>query len=169
MTGKYNVVELEHSDISTAQAEAHGATTGEFKPELLFCAVNIANHRKVASFEENPTFYIARKKIPHVVWRVDQPETKSMKLELVSIDVFSNTEGFVVVVVARVEFSPLKNAPGTGTNDPRGPKTGRRDFLAQDRRFLEESGAAVREGIEIELPLLVTYACEREETNGTRA
>jgi UDP-N-acetylglucosamine/UDP-N-acetylgalactosamine diphosphorylase len=65
--GKYNVVE--YSEISTAQAEARDATTGE----LLFRAGNIANHfystaflRGVAAFEEDLAFHIARKKIPHV-------------------------------------------------------------------------------------------------------
>ena len=60
--------------------------------------------------------------------------------------------------VARVEeFSPLKNAPGTGADDP---ETSRRDLLAQHRRFLEASGATVREGVEIELSPLVSYAGE---------
>jgi UDP-N-acetylglucosamine/UDP-N-acetylgalactosamine diphosphorylase len=161
--GKYNVVE--YSEISTAQAEARDATTGE----LLFRAGNIANHfyttaflRGVAAFEDDLAFHIARKKIPHVSLSdgatVKPTKPNGMKLELFVFDVFPHTARFAVLEVARAEeFSPLKNAPGTGADDP---ETSRRDLLAQHRRFLEAAGATVREGAEIELSPLVTYAGE---------
>ena len=161
--GKYNVVE--YSEISAAQAEGRDATTGE----LLFRAGNIANHfyttaflRGVAAFEDDLAFHIARKKIPHVSLSdgasIKPTKPNGMKLELFVFDVFPHTARFAVLEVARAdEFSPLKNAPGTGADDP---ETSRRDLLAQHRRFLEEAGATVREGVEIELSPLVSYAGE---------
>ena len=162
--GKYNVVE--YSEISSTQAEARDATTGE----LLFRAGNIANHfytteflRGVAAFEDDLAFHIARKKIPHVSLQDDGAPVKptkpnGMKLEMFVFDVFPHTARFAVLEVARTEeFSPLKNAPGTGADDP---GTSRRDLLAQHRRFLEAAGATVKDGAEIELSPLVTYAGE---------
>ncbi|KAI9453572.1 nucleotide-diphospho-sugar transferase [Lactarius psammicola] len=130
---------------------------------------NIANHfystaflRRVAEFEEDLAFHIARKKIPHVALPTGAPVKPStpngMKLEMFVFDVFPHTERFAVLEVAREEeFSPLKNAPGTGADDP---ETSRRDLLAQHRRFLEAAGAVVKDGVEIELSPLVTYAGE---------
>jgi UDP-N-acetylglucosamine/UDP-N-acetylgalactosamine diphosphorylase len=160
---KYSVVE--YSEITTEQAAARHATTGE----LLFRAGNIANHfystaflRGVAKFEEDLAFHIARKKIPHVELATGasvKPSTPNgMKLEMFVFDVFPHTEGFAVLEVAREdEFSPLKNAPGTGADDR---DTSRRDLLAQHRRYLEAAGATVKSDVEIELSPLVTYAGE---------
>jgi UDP-N-acetylglucosamine/UDP-N-acetylgalactosamine diphosphorylase len=78
-----------------------------------------------------------------------------MKLELFvfQFDVFPHTERFAVLEVARVEESSwLKKAPG-----PDDSETSRRDLLAQHRRFLEASGATMREGVENELSPLVMY------------
>lgn len=161
--GKYSVVE--YSEITSAQAAARDPATGE----LLFRAGNIANHfyttaflRAVAAFEDDLAFHIARKKIPHVSLPdgelVKPTKPNGMKLEMFVFDVFPHTERFAVLEVARAdEFSPLKNAPGTGADDP---GTSRRDLLAQHRRFLESAGATVQEGVEIELSPLVTYAGE---------
>ena len=60
--------------------------------------------------------------------------------------------------VACVEISPLKNtptSPGTGADNP---ETSCRDLFGQHRPFLEASGVTMHEGIEIELPPLVSYA-----------
>jgi UDP-N-acetylglucosamine/UDP-N-acetylgalactosamine diphosphorylase len=163
--GKYSVVE--YSEISTAQAEARDPATGG--NELAFRAGNIANHfyttaflRSVERFEDDLAFHIARKKIPHVSLpdgaSIKPSKPNGMKLEMFVFDVFPYTERFAVLEVARAdEFSPLKNAPGTGADDP---ETSRRDLLAQHRRFLRAAGATVEEGVEIELAPLVTYAGE---------
>ena len=42
-----------------------------------------------------------------------------MKLELFVFEVFLHTERFAMLEDARVEFSLLENAPGTGADDPR--------------------------------------------------
>ncbi|KAF5368609.1 hypothetical protein D9758_002201 [Tetrapyrgos nigripes] len=158
--GKYSVVE--YSEITKEQAERRDPETGE----LMFRAGNIANHfyttaylNQVEKFEGEMAFHIARKKIPHVDLEsgasVKPTKPNGMKLELFVFDVFPYTERFAVLEVERrEEFSPLKNAPGTGADDP---ETSRRDLLAQHKRFLENAGAIVKDGVEIELSPLVSY------------
>ncbi|KAF8078946.1 nucleotide-diphospho-sugar transferase [Lyophyllum atratum] len=164
---KFNVVE--YSEISQEQAERRDPETGE----LSFRAGNIVNHfyttaflNQVEAFEEQLAFHIARKKIPHVDLKTKEivkPSTPNgMKLEMFVFDVFPFTEHFAVLEVARnEEFSPLKNAPGTGSDDS---ETSRRDLLAQHKRFLERAGAIVEEGVEIEISPLVSYAGEGLES-----
>lgn len=164
---KFSVVE--YSEISPEQAARRDPETGE----LAFRAGNIANHfyttaflNEVEAFEEELAFHIARKKIPHVDLRTKQivkpSKPNGMKLEMFVFDVFPFTERFAVLEVARnEEFSPLKNAPGTGSDDP---ETSRHDLLAQHRRFLERAGATVKDGVEIEISPLVSYAGEGLES-----
>lgn len=163
---KFSVVE--YSEITQEQAERRTPSG-----ELAFRAGNIVNHfyttaflRSTEQFEDELAFHIARKKIPHVDLSsgetVKPSKPNGMKLEMFVFDVFPFTKHFAVLEVARVEeFSPLKNAPGTGSDDP---QTSRRDLLAQHRRFLEAAGATVNEGVEIELSPLVTYAGEGLES-----
>ena len=163
---KFSVVE--YSEISKEQAERRTPAG-----ELAFRAGNIANHfytapflRAVEAFEDELAFHIARKKIAHVDVAsgaaVKPAKPNGMKLEMFVFDVFPFTQRFAVLEVARAEeFSPLKNAPGTGSDDP---DTSRRDLLAQHRRFLEAAGATVQDGVEIELSPLVTYAGEGLES-----
>ena len=112
-------------------------------------------------------FHIARKKIPHVDLEtgesVKPSKPNGMKLELFVFDVFPFTESFAVLEVERnEEFSPLKNAPGTGSDDP---ETSRRDLLAQHKRFLEQAGAKLKDDkVEIEISPLVSYAGEGLES-----
>ncbi|KAI0695616.1 nucleotide-diphospho-sugar transferase [Cytidiella melzeri] len=163
---KFSVVE--YSEISKEQAErldAHG--------ELAFRAANIVNHfytteflNTAESIENELAFHIARKKIAYVDQEtgktIKPTKPNGMKLELFVFDVFPFTKRFAVLEVARnEEFSPLKNAPGTGSDDP---ETSRRDLLAQQRRFLERAGATVAEGVEIEISPLVSYAGEGLES-----
>ncbi len=164
---KFSVVE--YSEITKEQAERRDPETGE----LSFRAGNIANHfyttsflNRVESFEGDMAFHIARKKIPYVNLETGQSVKPSkpngMKLEMFVFDVFPFTEHFAVLEVERnEEFSPLKNAPGTGSDDP---ETSRRDLLAQHRRFLEKAGAKVNDGVEIEISPIVSYAGEGLET-----
>lgn len=159
---KFSVVE--YSEISKEQAERRDETG-----ELAFRAGNIANHfytteylNSVESFEEELAFHIARKKIAYVDLEtgetVKPSKPNGMKLEMFVFDVFPYTQRFKVLEVTRnEEFSPLKNAPGTGSDDP---ETSRKDLLAQHRRFLESAGATVKEGVEIEISPLVSYAGE---------
>lgn len=158
---KFSVVE--YSEISSEQAEKRDAHGG-----LAFGAANIANHfytttylNSVESFEEELAFHIARKKIPYVDESgksIKPTKPNGMKLEMFVFDVFPYTKSFSVLEVARnEEFSPLKNAPGTGSDDP---DTSRRDLLAQHKRFLEKAGAKLAEGVEIEVSPRLSYAGE---------
>jgi UDP-N-acetylglucosamine/UDP-N-acetylgalactosamine diphosphorylase len=164
---KYGVVE--YSEISKEQAERRDPETGE----LSFRAGNIANHfyttsflKRVEDFEDELAFHIARKKIPHTdleTGKVVKPtKPNGMKLEMFVFDVFPFTQRFAVLEVERrEEFSPLKNAPGTGSDDP---DTSRHDLLAQHQRFLENADATVKPGVTIELSPLVTYDGEGLES-----
>lgn len=164
---KFSVIE--YSEISKEQAEKRDPETGE----LVFRAGNIVNHfyttaflNQVEKFEEQMAFHIARKKIAHVDLETGQTvkptKPNGMKLEMFVFDVFPFTEHFAVLEVERnQEFSPLKNAPGTGSDDP---ETSRRDLIAQHKHYLEKAGAIVKAGVEIELSPLVTYAGEGLES-----
>lgn len=164
---KFSVVE--YSEITKEEAERRDPETGE----LALRAGNIANHfyttdflNRVEAFEDELAFHIARKKIPHTNLEsgelVKPSKPNGMKLELFVFDVFPFTEHFSVLEVERREdFSPLKNAPGTGSDDP---ETSRHDLLAQHKRFLENAGAKVAEGVEIEISPLASYAGEGLES-----
>lgn len=156
---------VEYSEIPQQQSERRDPKTGE----LVFRAANIANHfyttqflKSIESFEDQMAFHIARKKIPHVNMEtgesVKPSKPNGMKLELFVFDVFPFTQEFNVLEVERhEEFSPLKNAPGTGVDDP---ETSRKDLLSQQKRFLLHAGAMVKDGVEIEVSPHVSYAGE---------
>ena len=157
---------VEYSEITKEQAELRDA-----RGNLAFRAANIANHfytraflEQVEEFETNMVFHIAKKKIPHVdttSGELVKTPTKpnGIKLELFVFDVFPFAKRLVVLEVERrEEFSPLKNAPGTGSDDP---DTSRRDLIAQGKRFLENAGAKVQgDDVVIEISPIVTYAGE---------
>lgn len=162
--GKYGVVE--YSELSQKEAEQRTE-----EGELSLRAANIANHfftlgflEKMEEIEKEMTFHIARKKITHVNTDSDEGEiikpTKpnGMKMELFVFDCFPFTSNLAVLEVDRAEeFSPLKNAPGTGSDDP---QTSRRDILGQHRRWLIAAGTEVDEGVEVEIGAGVSYAGE---------
>ncbi|GAA6062375.1 hypothetical protein JCM10212_003184 [Sporobolomyces blumeae] len=161
--GRFAVVE--YSEISRAMAERR-----DDAGELAFRAANIANHfytreflDEVARYDESKMpFHIARKKIPHVDLStgdaVKPTKPNGMKLEQFVFDVFPFVPRFALLEAERrQEFSPLKNAPGTGTDDP---STSRRDLLAEQRLWLEQAGVEIAPGVEVELSPLVSYAGE---------
>lgn len=182
--GKYSVVE--YSEISKEQAERRDPQTGD----LTFRAANIANHfytlsflERVKTFEDEMPFHIAKKKIPYVPtptlpadFSISAPASSSstlpqtlkasspngVKLELFVFDVFPFASKFSVLEVARSdEFSPLKNAPGTGSDDP---QTSRRDLLRVQRGWLEKAGVTFQGDLEIEVSPLVSYSGEGLES-----
>jgi UDP-N-acetylglucosamine/UDP-N-acetylgalactosamine diphosphorylase len=162
--GAYGVVE--YTELPAAQAALRDADG-----QLAFRAANIANHfystaflDRVASFEAQMAYHIARKKIPTVDLATGAPlkpaTPNGMKLEMFVFDVFPFAERFAVLEVERAEeFSPLKNGPGSTTDNQ---QTSRADLLAQQRRWLERAGARVEGAAvgELELGPLVTYAGE---------
>src|SRR5262249_5779864 len=130
-----------------------------------FRAANIVNHYYSFRFLESTPLWahklphhVARKKIPCVDLATGEgikpAKPNGIKLEQFVFDVFPMLElaKFAVLEVKREdEFSPLKNARGTGEDDP---DTSKRDIMTQGRRWLEAAGAVVEyerpdQGVEV--------------------
>lgn len=147
--GKPDVVE--YSEIDEATAEAKDPKNGDL---LKFRAANIVNHYYSYSFLESiPQWahklphHVARKKIPYIDTdndKIVKPEkANGIKLEQFVFDCFPflEMEKFACMEVKREdEFSPLKNAEGTGEDDP---GTSRKDILDQGARWVEATGGVV--------------------------
>lgn len=167
--GRPDVVEYSEIDEQTASAE------DPQQPGVLkFRAANIVNHYYSFSFLETIPLWahklphhIARKKIPCVDVAtgegVKPAKPNGIKLEQFVFDVFPMLElsKFASLEVKREdEFSPLKNASGTGEDDP---ETSKHDIMDQGKRWVEASGAIV-EGetadIGVEVSPLFSYGGE---------
>ena len=164
--GKPDVVE--YSEIDQATAEAKDPK----QPDLLkFRAANIVNHyysyRFLDSIEQWASklpHHVARKKIPHI--DIEKGETikpekpNGIKLEQFVFDVFPmlQLDKFASLEVRREdEFSPLKNAKGTGEDDP---DTSKKDILTQGAKWVKNTGATVvseRENSGVEVSPLMSY------------
>ncbi|KAJ2449898.1 UDP-N-acetylglucosamine pyrophosphorylase [Coemansia sp. RSA 2336] len=170
--GRYDVVE--YSEISEDMARM----TRPESSELAYNAGNICNHyytldflqHRLPAIEASLEHHIARKKIKHVDLetgeQVAPTKPNGIKLERFVFDVFPYVDKMAVLEVDRKDqFSPLKNAPGTGVDCP---ETSRRDLIAQCIRFVEAAGATVQtvEGSEpaFEISGLVSYAGEGLES-----
>lgn len=166
--GKYSVVE--YSEISQDMAQM----TREGTAELAYNAGNICNHyysldflqKRVPEIEAKLEHHVAKKKIKCVDLETKEQlaptKPNGIKLERFVFDVFPFVEKMAILEVDRKDqFSPLKNAPGTGVDCP---ETSRRDLIAQCIRFVEAAGAkvAVEEGKEaaFEISPLVSYEGE---------
>ncbi|SPO02295.1 probable UDP-N-acetylglucosamine pyrophosphorylase [Cephalotrichum gorgonifer] len=158
--GRPDVVEYSEIDEATASAE-DPAQPGVLK----FRAANIVNHyysfrflESIPAWSKDLPHHVARKKIPTVDLATGESikpaKPNGIKLELFVFDVFPllELEKFAMLEVKREdEFSPLKNARGTGEDDP---DTSKRDIMAQGRRWLEAAGAIVEyespdQGVEV--------------------
>lgn len=168
--GKPDVVE--YSEIDTATAEAKDSK----QPQLLkFRAANIVNHyysfrflETIEGWVHKLPHHVARKKIPYVDTETGEtikPEKPNgIKLEQFVFDVFPmlDLEKFASMEVRREdEFSPLKNAKGTGEDDP---DTSKRDILEQGKRWVQSVGGTVvseagppDDGVEISP--LISFVC----------
>ncbi len=147
--GKPDVVEYSEIDSDTAEAkDLH-------QPEILkFRAANIVNHyysfRFLEAIEDwcyELPHHVARKKIPCVDTKTGQttkPEKpNAIKLEQFVFDVFPKLEldKFACMEVKREdEFSPLKNAKGTGEDDP---DTSKKDILDLGKLWVQNAGGIV--------------------------
>ncbi|KAF7540784.1 hypothetical protein G7Z17_g12121 [Cylindrodendrum hubeiense] len=167
--GKPDVVE--YSEIDQATAEE----TDPKQPDLLrFRAANIVNHYYSFRFLDSIPLWahklphhVARKKIPSADLKTGEtvkPEKPNgIKLEQFVFDVFPllSIDKFACMEVKREdEFSPLKNARGTGEDDP---DTSKLDIMTQGKRWVEAAGAIVvgekaAEGVEISP--LISYGGE---------
>ncbi|KAJ2839769.1 UDP-N-acetylglucosamine pyrophosphorylase [Coemansia sp. 'formosensis'] len=171
---RYSVVE--YSEITEETAKQKRADT----EQLAYNAGNICNHyysldflrTRVPDIEARLEHHIARKKITHIddSGAVCVPtKPNGIKLERFVFDVFPYVERMAILEVdRRDQFSPLKNAPGSGVDCP---ETSREDLIAQCIRFAEAAGASVEkiDGREpsFEISALVSYAGEGlESLNG---
>ncbi|EEH48228.1 UDP-N-acetylglucosamine diphosphorylase [Paracoccidioides brasiliensis Pb18] len=168
--GKPDVVEYSEIDKETAEAK------DPKHPDVLkFRAANIVNHYYSFSFLESIEVWasklphhVARKKIPCVnlgtgeIVKVERPN--GIKLEQFVFDVFPllPLDKFASIEVKREdEFSPLKNARGTGEDDP---DTSKRDIMRQGERWVRAAGGLVESESEdaagVEVSPLISYAGE---------
>ncbi|KAL1848788.1 UDP-N-acetylglucosamine pyrophosphorylase [Paecilomyces lecythidis] len=167
--GKPDVVEYSEIDKETAEAK------DPKQPDVLkFRAANIVNHyysfrffESIETWSHKLPHHVARKKIPHVNTETGEtvkPEKPNgVKLEQFVFDVFPMTplDKFASIEVKREdEFSPLKNAKGTGEDDP---DTSKRDIMQQGQRWIEKAGGVVvseGEATGVEVSPLISYAGE---------
>ncbi|KAL9601788.1 MAG: hypothetical protein Q9219_002278 [cf. Caloplaca sp. 3 TL-2023] len=177
--GKPDVVE--YSEIDNATAEAKDPN----KPDLLkFRAANIVNHyysfrflETIEDWVHQLPHHVARKKIPCMdiekAEAIKPEKPNGVKLEQFVFDVFPLTslERFACMEVKREdEFSPLKNAKGTGEDDP---DTSKQDILNQGRKWIQNVGGIVEsesapEETGVEISPLVSYGGESLEFLQTR-
>ncbi|KAL7939609.1 UDP-N-acetylglucosamine pyrophosphorylase [Trichoderma chlorosporum] len=171
--GKPDVVE--YSEIDTETAEARDAKDSEL---LKFRAANIVNHYYSFSFLESiPQWahklphHVARKKIPATDLETGElikpAKPNGIKLEQFVFDCFPllPLDKFACMEVNRIdEFSPLKNASGTGQDDP---ETSKADIMAQGLKWVQAAGATVIQDGGIEVSPLISYGGEGlEHLNG---
>jgi len=172
--GKPDVVE--YSEIDKEDAEKTEKGKGGEKEEVLrLRAANIVNHyysfaflQSIPQWAHKLPHHVARKKIPCIdlaTGEVVKPEKPNgIKLEQFVFDCFPRLEmdKFACLEVRREdEFSPLKNAKGTGEDDP---DTSRKAIMEQGARWLREVEAVVvtEDGEEqgVEVSPLISYAGE---------
>ncbi|KAI1925694.1 UDP-N-acetylglucosamine pyrophosphorylase [Ophidiomyces ophidiicola] len=147
--GKPDVVEYSEIDKETSEAK------DSKNPAILkFRAANIVNHyysfaffEAIESWVSDLPHHVACKKIPCVDIETGasiKPQSPNgIKLEQFVFDVFPMTplQKFAAIEVRREdEFSPLKNARGTGEDDP---DTSKKDIMSQGQRWVEAAGGVV--------------------------
>lgn len=164
--GKPDVVEYSEIDKETAEAK------DPKQPDVLkFRAANIVNHyysfrffESIQNWSHKMPHHVARKKIPCIKTETGEsikPEKPNgIKLEQFVFDVFPliPLDKFACIEVRREdEFSPLKNARGTGEDDP---DTSKLDIMKQGQRWIENAGGVVvtEDGVVgVEVSPLISY------------
>lgn len=147
--GKPDVIE--YSEMDQEMAEAKEMRDSSL---LKFRAANIVNHyysfRFLDTIEEwshKLPHHVAKKKIPYMDTEsgetIKPNKPNGIKLEQFVFDVFPFLElkRFACMEVDRKEeFSPLKNAKGTGEDDP---DTSKKDIMQQGTRWVQAAGGTV--------------------------
>jgi UDP-N-acetylglucosamine/UDP-N-acetylgalactosamine diphosphorylase len=164
--GKPDVVE--YSEIDSATAEAKDSKNSEL---LKFRAANIVNHyysyrflESIPEWAHRLPHHVARKKIPYVDTEsgetVKPEKSNGIKLEQFVFDCFPflTMDKFACMEVRREdEFSPLKNARGTGEDDP---DTSKADIMKQGKKWLQAAGVVVTDegdGAGVEVSPMISY------------
>lgn len=163
--GKFQVVE--YSEITQQTANLRDSAGN-----LVFRAGNICNHffttnflqRIAKQYESELKLHVAKKKINHVNdegEKVTPSTPNGIKIEKFIFDVFQFTDKFVTWEVPRVsEFSALKNADSAQKDCP---STAKRDLLRLHKYYIEQAGGIVKEGVDVEISPLLSYAGENIE------
>ncbi|GAB7356096.1 hypothetical protein MBLNU459_g6702t1 [Dothideomycetes sp. NU459] len=167
--GKPDVVE--YSEIDQATSEAKDAKDSSL---LKFRAANIVNHyysyrflESIPNWAHELPHHVARKKIPYVDTEkgetIKPEKPNGIKLEQFVFDCFPllSMDKFACMEVKREdEFSPLKNARGTGEDDP---DTSKRDIFEQGTRWIKAAGGVVTseaEDVGVEVSPKISYGGE---------
>jgi UDP-glucose pyrophosphorylase len=155
------------------QNDGNPFSSSSFTSKLAFGAANICNHYYHISFLKDSVipnfgsvFHIAHKKIP--VWDEDKQETvtpttnnNGIKLESFIFDVFPQSQSMAIYEVERrLEFAPVKNAPGSSSDSP---DTARAMISSLAKEWLQAAGATLTGDVEsdgCEISPLVSYAGE---------
>lgn len=164
--GKPAVVEYSEIDKETTEAK------DPKQPDVLkFRAANIVNHyysfrflESIEDWSHKMPHHVARKKIPCIKPETGEPfkpeSPNGVKLEQFVFDVFPMTplDKFASIEVRREdEFSPLKNAKGTGEDDQ---DTSKRDIMNLGKRWVEKAGGTVvtePESFGVEVSPVISY------------
>ncbi|ROV99325.1 hypothetical protein VSDG_03894 [Cytospora chrysosperma] len=166
--GKPDVVEYSEIDQETAEAK------DPKQPDVLkFRAANIVNHyysfrflESIPKWAKDLPHHVARKKIPYIDLKsgesVKPEKPNGIKLEQFVFDVFPMMElsKFACLEVKRDdEFSPLKNAKGTGEDDQ---DTSKKDIMDQGKRWVVAAGAVAAGDPDggVEVSPLISYGGE---------
>lgn len=162
---------IEYSEISDELANKKD----EKNSDLLYLrAANIVQHyysvdllaKKIPEWinsREALPYHVAKKKIPHLNLNdeyVKPTESNGIKLEQFIFDIFSTVDlsKFGSLEVKRnEEFSPLKNAPGTKSDNP---QTSAHDLQALHTTWIKANGGAVEGQGLVELDGLLSYGGE---------
>ena len=153
------------------------ATSTDASGNLRLWAGNLAIHVLSRTFLEglladrdSLPLHVAHKAVAHLNeqgQRVQPESPNALKFERFIFDALPKaTRALVVEIDRAVEFNPVKNATGVDT-----PEESRAGLLALHRRWLEESGAVVDDGVRVEIsPLFAVDADEvRQQVEpGTR-
>jgi UDP-N-acetylglucosamine/UDP-N-acetylgalactosamine diphosphorylase len=165
--GKPDVIE--YSEMDQEMAEAKDMHDSKL---LKLRAANIVNHYysfrfldRIEEWSHKLPHHVARKKIPYMdtekgeTVKPDKPN--GIKLEQFVFDVFPFLElkQFACMEVDRKEeFSPLKNAKGTGEDDP---DTSKKDIMQQGTRWVDAAGGTViseqDSSLGVEVSPLISY------------
>ncbi|MCC6492265.1 MAG: UTP--glucose-1-phosphate uridylyltransferase [Pirellulales bacterium] len=148
--------------------ESRPLSPSEEMGELVFWAGSVAIHVFEASFLERALrlkdslpFHVARKKAEYIDDNgrlVEPAEPNALKFERFIFDLLPHAQRPIVIEYAEQEaFAPLKNAPGEAKDTPQYVQ---RFMLAQHRRWLEDAGAEVSPGIDVEISPLLAFDAE---------
>ncbi|HEX4132186.1 MAG TPA: UTP--glucose-1-phosphate uridylyltransferase [Pirellulales bacterium] len=155
---------IEYSDLPASAGERRAANGS-----LVLWAGNTAIHVFTVAFldrvrgdDQQLPFHVARKAVPHVDEHgsaVEPKQPNAIKFERFIFDLLPAAKRSIVVEIDPAEgFAPVKNASGSPTDSP---ETVQRTIAALHRQWLLTAGAAVADGVTVEISPL--YALDADD------